>query len=816
MANNSNIKRALRLSAALPALFGATQAFSQTAVQPTSPVASAEKADGRDEIVVTARRREENVQQVPVAITLVSEQSLRANNIVMMQDLTRVAPSLSITTTTRGGSTPVYALRGQRAYNVNILTEPAVTVYFGEVGQSLPTGTNQSFFDLQSVQVLKGPQGTLFGRNTTGGAILITPRAPSHTLEGYAQLGLGDYGLRDIEAVINLPIGDTLALRVGGKATKRKGYMHGLNFDQRANDIDAQSYRVSLLWEPSNSVSSTTIGTYFHNSSVGNSTKALFIDTRGVPSATLGAAAAPVAIARLNAEILRVQAFGKYEYESSLPLYSKDDVYGIQNLTSIKLGASSFFGDVTLKNIVGYRDIHSRYTNDTDGNRLSFSGFPGEISAKLFSEEFQVQGETSNLNYILGGYYSSSTSNDYAAATQFAVVADISPALFPLYSTQEYSAKNKSYAGFVNADLKLDSLADGLSLSAGFRLTRDERGVVYYNRTSRGVTVPSYICNQNRVVTTIENKQACRTPATGMYEASFTRATYNGGINFQANRDLLVYFSYRHGYKSGGFAPNPPTPPVGQALVPIPYKPEGVNSFEIGLKSDFAASGMTGRLNLAAFYDKLHNAQRSIAALTAAGGFTSQIVNAASADVKGIEVDLMVRPMRALTFNVSYAYVDPTYKNFTDSFTVPGGRETVDVSDSVFANIARHTLNASVGLDIIDDSSRGTLSVLGSYYYQSKTNPAEINTAHCGIAGFYNNCLNHLGVNPAYGTFNLRADWRNVAGRGLDLALFVTNVTNKFYYTGGAAATAALGIYSSTVAPPRMFGGSVRVPFGSR
>ena len=214
-------------------------------------VAQEQSVGALEEIMVTARRRAENLQEVPVAITALSSEYLRDNNITELAQLRTHVPSLGVSSA--GGSTnnPLISLRGQRPNDLLIAAEAAVPIYFADVVMSPTHGTNLAMYDLENVQILKGPQGTLFGRNSTGGALLFSPTKPGEELGGYFEAKVGDYGLFGAEGAVDIPLGDSAQLRIAGRSLKRDGYQdnladNALGGDEEFWDEDSQGVRVSL------------------------------------------------------------------------------------------------------------------------------------------------------------------------------------------------------------------------------------------------------------------------------------------------------------------------------------------------------------------------------------------------------------------------------------------------------------------------------------------------------------------------------------------------------------------------------------------
>jgi iron complex outermembrane receptor protein len=777
-----------------------------------STTESAEGAPSLGEVVVTARRVKENLQSVPVADTVIGADAMREQHIVDVGDLQRVTPSLGVTTTTRGSASPVYEIRGERSFDVNTLTEPAVTVYFAEVGQSLPTGTNLSLYDLQSTQVLKGAQGTLFGRNTTGGAILFTPNSPSSKFEGYGQITGGDYNLRDFEGVINIPVTDELEIRAAGKLTRRDGYLTNPVRGDAAGNQHANSGRVSVRWAPGSDFETTTIGTYFDDS-IQNATKLDLINVAGIPALPFGGTA--LLATALQSALTQMNALGRYQFNDFTPQTSVDRVYGVQNISTFNLGPHGFDG-LSLKNIVGYRNVDSQYHFDLDGSPLGLvvypAAYPARVTAQQYSDEFQVIGNVGKLDFLAGLFYYQLNSSDYGPSFQLTALNTLFPpplnGFFPAVSIQDYDARNKSYAGFFHVNYALDEFVHGLSVSAGARFTEDERGVVFHSRTSAGPNPTAFTCTLTGVQGLPNDGNDCAVPA----HANFGQPTWDDSINYQVSSDLLIYVANRRGYRSGGWNTSPAT------IADIPnskFSPEEVDDFELGLKSDFAVANMEGRLNLAVFHSNGRNLQRTVNSLTSTGAITSQVVNAAKGQINGGEMEFTLKPMRDLTLAVNPALIYAKYDKWDDVYLVGGVPTTVNISDSKFAYVPEVQINASVVYNLPINQAYGTLSMLANYYYQSSVETQEINTADCGPDGQYKPCLNAAGVLPGYGLVNLRADWRNVAGKGFDLALFVSNVANKYYRPDALNALSLLGTSAATIAPPRMFGLELRVPFGA-
>lgn len=289
---------------------------------------------------------------------------------------------------------------------------------------------------------------------------------------------------------------------------------------------------------------------------------------------------------------------------------------------------------------------------------------------------------------------------------------------------------------------------------------------------------------------------------------SSSEPTYDISLNYQATDTLLLYAAHRHGYRSGGFNIVPAT---AIAVNPV-YRPETVNDFEIGEKWDFRLGDMPGRINTAIYYQKYNDVQRTSTAVVN-NSLNSAIINAARAHIKGGEVEFWLEPVDHLRVSLSYALTKPSYDKWIDFYSVAGVPTAVDVSDSKFALVPEQQYAASVRYDMPLAHDMGDLALTGSFSSQTSMTTVEIATSHCGPDGKYPNCQTTRAHVPGYWTANLRLDWTNVANRRFNLALFVNNLTDEYYYTMQNNTLNSLGFVSSVVGAPRMWGVEVRVPF---
>jgi len=760
---------------------------------PAAPTAAVSDAIDPNAIVVTARRRAENLLSVPVAISAVNADGLERANIMTPQDLARVVPGLTTGSgSTRGFSQLIFTIRGQRNGEPAIAADQSIGVYFAEVPQNASQGLNTGFFDIDSVQVLKGPQGTLFGRNATGGAVLIQPNMPTADFGGYVKGTAGSYELRDIEGGLNIPISDTLGLRVAGKYTHRDGYLTNILTGEKFNNIERGGARAILRWAPSDGLTTTTIGTYSRGRSVAEGWKLNKIG--------------PTASAGIIAAFEEVQSLGKYEIinNSGTPGFPVQDhngltrTWSIQNTTEISIGS-----DTTLKNIIGYRSVFDRAISFASGSRIPLQESIIDDDLNEFSEELQILGETGPLKYVAGLYYFQTRGQE--------AIGSYNNGLDRLRQS-DFDARNTSYSAFAHIDYELDGIVQGLSLSVGARITHDKRIIVRRGRDQLAVGSPTFRCQLQPEITGSNDRNMCNL----QFDISFTRPTWETSINWQIDGNNLIYASYRRGYRTGGFSSSASNLEIAAA----PYGPESVDAFELGSKHGFHADNVDGSLTLAGFFNKYRDIQRRTNVLSGLNQTFNYTTNAASAHIYGGEVEFHLGLFNAFYIDASYAYLVPKYDKWIDLVNVGGVIYNNDISGSRFNDVSKHQITLAARYEVPVGENMGKVAIGANYSYRSSfTTQNEINTPKCTVDGapanvIYTNCYNAAGIVPGYGITNARISWENVANQGFDLSLFVNNLTDKYYSRAAITALSTLGIFATAIGEPRMWGVELRVPFG--
>jgi iron complex outermembrane receptor protein len=754
----------------------ATVVVSLTAVCASPQATWAEDADTEspkiEEILVTARRQIESSQIVPIAITSIGQEALERQSIKTLTDLQLIVPSAYVSQYAHGSGQQFFSLRGQSESGLNTGGGagggPAVVGYFSEVPTQM-SGPGL-YYDLESVQILNGPQGTLFGRNTTGGAVLFEPRRPDlQATDGYAQILGGDYRRAEVQGAVNIPVIDgTLAVRVSGQMGSREGYTRdvhtGLEYDNR----HFRAARVGVLFQPSDVLQNYFIASYVAFNEHGPGT---ILSAANPDNPFLGAGI----LAYLDAQVAR----GARSTALSVRELDDNKYYSLINKTRLTLG-----GGLTLSNIFSFSRQWARRDDDEDGTTLplldSLGSRPGTylVDQDTETEELQLQGKSLGdaLSWQTGGYYQ----HDYTpGADHRTYTQDV--VLLPIFSnTDRTDIGGTSLGAYGQATYALSGSLEGLSLTAGYRYTWDH---VYEGYSQSFGSQPFYPAVGD----------FCSSRA-GTYPNCFVQAaarhgggSYTFGLDYRATPSTLLYLASRQGYKSGGF--NIVAASIGATSNPFfTYGPEKVRDVEVGMKADWSVGELKGRTNIALYNSWLTNAQVNTSALF--GNLQEAVTaNAAKAIIRGLELQNILRPAPYAELTLTYSRLDAHYARYV----TPLGQ---DLTDLPYAYAPRNKGSVSGRVRLPLPGTVGEIWMGANLTYQDRV-----------FAGFAS--VDPGSFLPAYGLLGLRADWQRVWGSHLDLAVFATNVTNKTYRIANEDLYSTIGTSTTVYGEPRMYGGSL-------
>ncbi|MHB9881308.1 TonB-dependent receptor [Pacificimonas sp. ICDLI1SI03] len=725
------------------------------------------RTDGND-IIVTARRRAERLQDVPIAVSALSSDELTRANITQVSDIQLKVPGLTMTPSPFGSNILQVAIRGQRQFDAYITKDPAVAVYFADVVQNRPQGLNAALFDIESVQVLKGPQGTLFGRNTTGGAVIITPVEPKPVFGGYVTAGLGNYDAKRLEGAINIPLTDDLAVRAAGSITRRDGFTRNYTTGQRLDDDHKNSWRISALWMP---------GTMFENRLVLNGFEAdengtaykLYAYRPGSLTETYVNSTDP---GGLDRELDDLAALPFHSTLSNEVLSTKITTFTLSNVSELSLG------NATLKNIFGYRRVKSNTNFDLEGSRYDFFSSREDMQERQYSNEIQLLGTAfqDRLDYIVGAFYFYEKGSDYQRSDSFAGFG-------PLEAVRESFADpitNEAYSFFGQVTYR-PAFVEGVSLTGGIRQNYDVRSLFARSRTNG-------ICR----LVDADVGGTPLDPCVKQLSEKFKKLTYTLSADWKVTDDVLVYLAHRKGYRTGGFNFG-----GGRPSELLPFRPEIVKDFELGLKSSWYVGNVRSRLNIAAYSQDYTDIQRSVGFFvpnTSPPVYVNSIINAASARIRGVEADITIDPSNYFELGGSVSYIDATYKQFTD---LSSG---ADLSGSAFAGAPKWAFSANASWTLPLAPAIGDMILHGDVYHQSTSNYADVNFDPSIGAPSLSSRI------PPFTLVNARVELADALGTSLSVAAFAKNLLDEEYIGGGTDITLNVGFAGVILGAPRTYG----------
>jgi iron complex outermembrane receptor protein len=728
---------------------------------------------GLQDIIVTARRVSENLQNVPVSITAFSGQALIAQGARTTADIKTLTPNLSIRAGGPNTSTLNITIRGQVQSDVIGTLDPSVGVYVDEVYFARAAGVDAGLLDLERVEVLKGPQGTLFGRNTTGGALNITTNKPNmKKLGGSARVTIGNYGELDGEAIINLPIvEDKLALRLAGQRQHTTGYGRELTTGKHLNETNNYLIRGKLRWTPNERIDVTLSGEHFHVNQSPATQKPNYVSPNfALPGSTaafpLIVPSTPEIIAALSTggcfDFTTFSCPGSYRpgsatfasyidrggfYDSTYSLFQKSTV----NTTTASINATYELSDsVKIKYIGAYRRVSARTPFDLDGSPFVIIDATLSKHGYSWSHELQLAGKLfdNRLDYTVGLYRFTESGVELSSTLAVPLLNPFNPSQF----IGTYGSRASAVYGQATY-----RLTDTLSATGGIRYSIDKKSLDSRNMAGTVCSVPVSLRNNPDV------------PCSVLFDRTDKAVSYTASVNYKPSRALLLYVKTSRGFRGGGFNLR-----GGDLLSYTPFKPEKVTDYEVGVKSEFF--DRRARLNIAAFTSDYSNIQRSTQVPNGSGSVSSIISNAAKARIKGLEAELSIVPVTGLTLSGGLGITDPRYKSFLATCVIPGGPTSgtpCDRSGEPFDNVAKTTWNVS-GQYILP-VGEGNVMLHGDYSHTSKVSTQSISYTQTPT-------LTSFVTQPGFGTFNARIAWSMRSnGDGLGVAVFARNIANKKY-----------------------------------
>ena len=750
---------------------------------------------GVEEIVVTAQFREQNLQETPLAITAVSAAMLEARSQTTVADVANQAPSVSLKSNAASyGPSLAANIRGVGQFDFHPALEPGVGLYVDDVYYSTLTGSILDLLDLERVEILRGPQGTLAGKNSIGGAVKLYSQRPEGDGSGYVQATYGSRDRLDLRGSADFALADGVYGRIAATARKQDGYVQRLDYGcvnpgqgipatvsgddcllSLQGGVNYQAVRGQLRFVASPDLEINIIGDFTR-------------DDREIAGSVL-----TLANYTGTGDINPFPTPQRFDSRFICRPYCNYSTYSIQD-DGVQVGRTipgriDFTGwgvsgqvewdlsdDLQLVSITAYRAYNSVFSNEDDLSPMSHQlGGPNELDFEAFSQELRLNGSFAEetINYTLGGFYLDQKTL-YSAQQDLRYVV---PGPLVFVSADPVPSFTKAAFAHVGWDL-----TEQLTLTGGIRYTEEGKDYTYSRLSRTG----QLLAGQNAL---LHNQ-------TGTYRGS--RVDYRAAVQYELNEDVMAYGQFSTGFKGGGVNPRP-----FAATQIQPFGAETLETWEIGLKTDLFDRLL--RFNVAAFTSKYNDIQLI---LNRCPQFTPPPVpitapfpcglpaNVGSADIKGIELEANIRPTVGLMIDASLSYLDFAYSEIDPQAggpTNPGGVQLG--MRAPYTPKWKWSVGAQYEIPLGD---AGSLTPRFDAAYQSDVWGTAVNVPQTKI--------------DDYVVANARLTWRN-SGEDLEASLEVTNIFDKYYFLTTVEIAAAAGVASAQPARPREWALTVKKKF---
>jgi iron complex outermembrane receptor protein len=710
-------------SSAIAAAAASSPVWAQAAPPPAVDAATTSEGGGLEEIIVTAQRRSESQQNVPIAINVVTAKEALKAGVTSTESLGNAVPALQFGRQSGIGATPY--LRGVGTNSAAINTESPVATYVDDVYIGAPTAAIFQFNNIDSVEVLKGPQGTLFGRNATGGVVNVHTKQPTHDDAVDVTAGYAKYDNYSGSLYANGGLSDTVAanLAVTGY-DQRHGYGH-LVTGQDIYKSWNYALRGQILWEPDADTKIRLTGDY----------------SRGKGDQGINPTIAPGSLATGGATFP-----GRYRSTNSPADVAKTKSYG----TSLK--ASHDFGPVSLVAISGYRVTHLFDSLDSDG---SLTGAPPILtvftkqSNRAFSQELQLLSNSKGpFSWIAGAFYY----NVKARINPLTLAGSAFTALGG--SSNTFSRQGtESFSGFGEASY---SLPTETKLTLGLRYTNDKLDESFTQRSGTGANIA---------------------PGPFSQSDSFSKLTYRAILDQKISSDALVYASYSRGFRSGSYNINSPAVNIAGVPTPAPVvSPEVLDAYEVGLKSELLDHHL--RFNLSAFRYDYSNLQ-----ISSVQNGTVITLNAAKARIKGMDADFTFVASNRLTFTGGASVLDSKFTSFPGGpYNTPRPAVCTPVPTTTGPLTGGNlTCSANLAGNRTPRSPKFTSNIGATYTLPTEVGAFALNASLYHNSGFYWEVDNRI-RQPAYNLLNASVGWTSNSSK-YEVRVYAKNLLNEYYYS---------------------------------
>jgi iron complex outermembrane receptor protein len=801
-------------------------------------VATDAAAQDVGEVVVTARRIEERLQDVPISIQVFNQEQIDDRNVSSLTDLATYTPSLQNNSQYGSANTATFSMRG---FVQDPFTAPSVGVYFGDVvaprgASSLSVGEGAgpgTMFDLQNVQVLKGPQGTLFGRNTTGGAVLLVPQRPTYDLEGYAEVSAGNFGMNRQQAVLNIPLGDQARLRLGVDRMMREGYITNISpvGPRHFGDQNYLAARASFVIDIAPNLENYTIASWAQAETNGGMSAIVDCD----PTAGSGVIG-PYSCAQLDRRL----ATGDFLTAENAVIDPFNNLYQGQIINTTTWDVND---NLTVKNILSFAEVTNDIRGPIFGNAFlvdgEFGSRPGYVipfgsiqgpglhfnESTTFTEEFQLQGNAfdNRLTWQAGVYYEAveqvppwvgTLGFQFGSCdTSLGFDEDAVTAAGPTGIPTNVGEACNHLTGFgssasINQEIRTSAFYDQaayvqgtyditerLSATLGVRYTKDDSEATTVAHTYPTMDVdpgPDVVVGINQAGIRCSDPEAVMPLCRRDFEQSSDAVTGEFDLEYSASDNLNLYAKYARGYRQGMVNPR------GFGFLSS-FDQEQVDLYEVGAKANWAGA-FPGFLNVAVFHNDFVNQQLVISYNDPNNPSpASGICSCGESTIDGVEIDGAITLFEGFRLSGGAAYLDTDLISFDfppgpPPYTIPSPGADVDFP-LAFSPEWKGSVTAAYTLPLSENVGEITLaatySVITDYYLRTD-------------------------VVPGYELLNLNANWDHVFGSPVDLSVFGTNVTDEEYVTSiNGSLLSRLGFSNASLGEPAMWGARLRYTFGA-
>ena len=769
----------------------ATQAVAQssgaapgTDSPPAPSQSGAAAANTVQDIIVTAQFRRQRLQDTPVAITAVSGKALDARAQTSVTDIGAYAPNVNISPAYSSFGSSINAfIRGVGQNDSNFALEPGVGIYIDDIYYGSTFGAVFDLSDLDRVEVLRGPQGTLAGKNSIGGAVKLYSQKPNGAGGGYVETTTGSFNRIDIRAGADLKLADGLYARLSGVSKHRDGFVTRLDYGcvnpglgiaasttgsgckigtEGGQDLNAA--RLAIRYAPTGSrLEVNIIGDVTDDESEPTATKLLYANNPGIRSYVAGDAAAGVPFdsrfltcGHCYTNYATYENGGNYTTLFGTPHQVTPGTFAQQVKSTVHSWGVSGTIDydlsdqLKLKSITGYRDAKGFSADDLDGSPLDLGMNASHFSYSQVTQELRLNGKIGRMaDYTLGGFY-------FDSQGVIQQRTEIPTVLLDFLTNDPVDSTSKSVFGHLELHL-----TPKLNLITGIRYTDDSKTYTFSRRNADGSAISGIPLTDNFTVVSLNGLSAT-------YRGD--RVDYRIGLDYRFTEGLMTYAQVSTGYKGGGVNPRPYT-----AAQVTTFNPETLTTYEVGFKSDFF--DRKARVNGALFFNRYKDIQLSLEACPNAP--CAMPANAGDADEKGAELEVTLEPARGLTLNAEMGYLDFSYTRVNPATGISKG--------AIAPFVSRWTSSAGAQY-VFDLDTLGTITPRMDLSFVSK---------------FYFDALNDQGSDvKAHSIVNTRVTYET-ADRLWSAAFGVTNLFDRFYYVGKNDNIVGFGINQGVLGQPR-------------